>query len=177
MEIGLIGLGRMGGNMRERIRRAGHTVVGYDRNPDVSDVDSLQAMVDALPAPKVVWVMVPAGDPTRATIEDLKGLLSEGDIVIVAGVRSGRPRDQRIQRHGEPKIWHRPARGQGGDGAWALFLGREPDSPERRSFTDPFVPSSHRACRDGVSRGCLDTGSRHARTLLDTNGGGAEKRI
>ncbi len=85
MEIGLIGLGRMGGNMRERIRRAGHTVVGYDRNPEVSDVDSLQAMVDALPSPKVVWVMVPAGDPTRATVEGLKGLLGEGDIVIDGG--------------------------------------------------------------------------------------------
>ena len=85
MEIGLIGLGRMGGNMRERIRRAGHTVVGYDRNPEVSDVDSLRAMVDALPSPKVVWVMVPAGDPTRATVEELKGLLSEGDIVIDGG--------------------------------------------------------------------------------------------
>ena len=59
MDLGLIGLGKMGGNMRERIRRAGHTVVGYDRNPDVSDVDSLEAMVDALPSPKVVWVMVP----------------------------------------------------------------------------------------------------------------------
>ena len=43
MELGLIGLGKMGGNMRERIRRGGHTVVGYDRNPDVSDVDSLEA--------------------------------------------------------------------------------------------------------------------------------------
>ena len=85
MEIRLIGLGRMGGNMRERIRRAGHTVVGYDRNPEVSDVDSLRAMVDALPSPKVVWVMVPAGDPTRATVEELKGLLSEGDIVIDGG--------------------------------------------------------------------------------------------
>ena len=85
MEIGLIGLGKMGGNMRERLRRAGHTVVGYDRNPDVSDVDSLQAMVEALPSPKVVWVMVPSGDPTRATILALKELLGEGDIVVDGG--------------------------------------------------------------------------------------------
>ncbi len=85
MDIGLIGLGKMGGNMRERLRRAGHTVVGYDRNPELSDADSLEAMVEQLPSPKVVWVMVPAGDPTRATIADLKGLLGSGDIVIDGG--------------------------------------------------------------------------------------------
>ncbi len=85
MEIGLIGLGKMGGNMRERIRRAGHTVVGFDRNPDVSDVDSLAALVEALPSPKVVWVMVPAGEPTRDTVTELEGLLSEGDVVIDGG--------------------------------------------------------------------------------------------
>ena len=67
MELGLIGLGKMGGNMRTRLRNAGHTVVGYDRNPDVSDVASLAEMVEQLPSPKVVWVMVPAGDPTRDT--------------------------------------------------------------------------------------------------------------
>ena len=78
MEIGLIGLGKMGGNMRERLRRAGHTVVGYDRNPDLADADSLEAMVEALPSPKVVWVMVPSGDPTRATVSALKDLLGEG---------------------------------------------------------------------------------------------------
>lgn len=85
MEIGLVGLGKMGGNMRERLRRAGHTVIGYDRNPDVSDVDSLGALVDALPSPKVVWVMVPAGDPTRATVKELGDLLGEGDVVVDGG--------------------------------------------------------------------------------------------
>ena len=85
MDIGLIGLGKMGGNMRERMRRAGLTVVGYDRNPDVSDVDSLADLVEALPSPKVVWVMVPAGDPTRATVKELAGLLSEGDVIVDGG--------------------------------------------------------------------------------------------
>jgi len=83
--LGLIGLGKMGGNMRTRLRNAGHEVVGYDRNPDVSDVPSLEAMVEALPSPKVVWVMVPAGDPTHATIAALKELLNEGDLVIDGG--------------------------------------------------------------------------------------------
>jgi 6-phosphogluconate dehydrogenase len=85
MDIGLIGLGKMGGNMRERMRRAGLTVVGYDRNPDVSDVESLEALVEKLPSPKVVWVMVPAGDATRATVKELGGLLGEGDVVVDGG--------------------------------------------------------------------------------------------
>ena len=85
MEIGLVGLGKMGGNMRERIRRAGHTVVGFDRNPEVSDADSLEAMVEQLPSPKVVWVMVPAGAATHATVEALGELLGEGDLVIDGG--------------------------------------------------------------------------------------------
>jgi len=85
MEIGLVGLGRMGGNMRERLRRAGHTVVGYDRNADLSDSSSLADMVGRLPSPRVVWVMVPAGDITRTTIEELGGLLSAGDVVVDGG--------------------------------------------------------------------------------------------
>ncbi len=85
MHIGLVGLGKMGGNMRERMRNAGVTVVGYDRNPDVSDVASLAELVEKLPAPKVVWVMVPAGDPTSSTIDELDGLLAEGDVVVDGG--------------------------------------------------------------------------------------------
>ncbi|WP_035847216.1 phosphogluconate dehydrogenase (NAD(+)-dependent, decarboxylating) [Kitasatospora azatica] len=85
MELGLIGLGKMGGNMRERIRRAGHTVIGYDRNPDLADVASLQELVTKLQGPRVVWVMVPAGAPTQATVEELAELLSPGDIVVDGG--------------------------------------------------------------------------------------------
>src|SRR4051812_27034028 len=85
MELGLVGLGKMGGNMRTRLRDAGHTVIGYDRNPDLADADSLAAMVEQLPSPKVVWVMVPAGDPTRDTIQELGELLGEGDLVVDGG--------------------------------------------------------------------------------------------
>ena len=85
MEIGLVGLGKMGGNMRTRLREAGHTVVGYDRNADVSDAASLEEMVAQLPSPRVVWVMVPAGDPTRETVEALGELLGEGDLVVDGG--------------------------------------------------------------------------------------------
>jgi 6-phosphogluconate dehydrogenase len=85
MDIGLVGLGKMGGNMRTRLRNAGHTVVGYDRNPDVSDARSLAEMVEQLPSPKVVWVMVPSGDATRATVKELGDLLGEGDLVVDGG--------------------------------------------------------------------------------------------
>ncbi|MEV6211118.1 phosphogluconate dehydrogenase (NAD(+)-dependent, decarboxylating) [Kitasatospora sp. NPDC051914] len=85
MELGLIGLGKMGGNMRERIRRAGHTVIGYDRNPDLADVDSLQELISKLHGPRVVWVMVPAGGPTQETVEQLAELLSPGDVVVDGG--------------------------------------------------------------------------------------------
>ena len=85
MDIGLIGLGKMGGNMRTRLRNAGHTVVGYDRDPDLTDVDSLEELVAALPSPTVVWVMVPSGEPTRQTVEALGELLEEGDVVVDGG--------------------------------------------------------------------------------------------
>jgi 6-phosphogluconate dehydrogenase len=85
MQIGLIGLGKMGGNMRQRLRNGGHTVVGFSRKADISDVDSLQALAAALPSPKVVWVMVPSGDATRQTIETLAGLLGSGDVVVDGG--------------------------------------------------------------------------------------------
>ncbi len=85
MQIGLVGLGKMGGNMRTRMRNADLTVIGFDRNPEVSDVDSLEAMVAQLPSPKVVWVMVPSGDPTRETVLQLAELLGEGDLIVDGG--------------------------------------------------------------------------------------------
>jgi 6-phosphogluconate dehydrogenase len=86
MEIGLIGLGKMGGNMAQRIRNAGHTVVGYDRSESAPrDVASLEGLVAKLNAPRAVWVMVPAGGPTDDTVTALGDLLSEGDIVIDGG--------------------------------------------------------------------------------------------
>jgi 6-phosphogluconate dehydrogenase len=85
MQLGLVGLGKMGGNMRERLRRAGHDVVGFDRNPEVTDVGSLDELVAALAAPRVVWVMVPAGAITQGVVRDLASKLSSGDLVIDGG--------------------------------------------------------------------------------------------
>jgi 6-phosphogluconate dehydrogenase len=85
VQLGLIGLGKMGGNMAERVRRAGHEVVGYDNAPGKRDVDSLEGLVQALSAPRVVWVMVPAGEPTRSTVRQLGELLEPGDVVVDGG--------------------------------------------------------------------------------------------
>ena len=85
MHIGLIGLGKMGNNMRTRLRKAGIEVTGYDRNPDVTDVPDTAALVAALPTPRTVWVMVPAGAITQSVIEDLAEKLEEGDLVIDGG--------------------------------------------------------------------------------------------
>ena len=86
MQLGMIGLGRMGGNMAERLRRGGHEIVGFDQAPDAKrDADSLEALVAALDAPRAVWVMVPAGKPTTDTVDKLGELLSPGDLVIDGG--------------------------------------------------------------------------------------------
>jgi 6-phosphogluconate dehydrogenase len=85
MHIGLIGLGKMGGNMRSRLRKNGVEVTGYARQRDVSDVGSVEELVAALPAPRTVWVMVPHGQPTDDVINELKKHLEPGDLIIEGG--------------------------------------------------------------------------------------------
>jgi 6-phosphogluconate dehydrogenase len=94
MELGMIGLGRMGGNMAQRLMRGGHTVVGFDPDAEArkalegdggGSADSLQALVGALPAPRILWMMVPAGKITDGTVDALAGLLAPGDVVIDGG--------------------------------------------------------------------------------------------
>ena len=85
MQLGMVGLGRMGGNMRERLRGDGHEVIGYVRTPKDSDVGSLTELVGRLTAPRAVWVMIPAGDPTEQAIRELTGLLDKGDLIVDGG--------------------------------------------------------------------------------------------
>jgi 6-phosphogluconate dehydrogenase len=131
MQLGLIGLGRMGGNMRERIRAAGHEVVGFDHNPNISDVSSLQELVEKLAAPRVVWTMVPAGEITEGTIDTLADLLSDGDLIIDGGnskFTDDRPRAERLKTKGigymdcgvSGGIW-------GSQNGYALMVGGDAD--------------------------------------------------
>jgi 6-phosphogluconate dehydrogenase len=85
MQIGMIGLGKMGGNMAIRLRRAGHEVVGYARTAAGRDVASLEELAARLSPPRTVWLMIPAGPPTRQTISQLRDLLGPGDLVVDGG--------------------------------------------------------------------------------------------
>lgn len=85
MHIGLVGLGKMGNNMRERLREHGVEVTGYDPNPAVTDVTTLADLKAALPTPRLVWVMVPSGKITDDVITQLGDTLDKGDLVIDGG--------------------------------------------------------------------------------------------
>jgi 6-phosphogluconate dehydrogenase len=107
MQLGLIGLGKMGGFMAERIRLGGHQVVGFDFSADAVakltasgnvGASSLEEMVSKLEAPRAVWLMVPSGKPVDDTIATLETLLSPGDIIIDGGNSNYK---DTIRRHGE----------------------------------------------------------------------------
>jgi 6-phosphogluconate dehydrogenase len=85
MHIGLVGLGKMGGNMRSRLRVKGIEVTGFARTREVSDCDSIEEMVSKISSPRIVWVMVPHGKPTDEIIDKLETLLEKGDLVIEGG--------------------------------------------------------------------------------------------
>ena len=82
MRIGLVGMGRMGGGIRTRLERAGHTVVAYDLDATRSDVAALAELVEVLAPPRVVWLMLPAGEATAQAVEVLSALLAPGDTLV-----------------------------------------------------------------------------------------------
>ena len=137
MELGLVGLGKMGGNMRQRIRNAGHTVVGFDHNQDISDSKDLADMVGKLTAtdqPKVVWIMVPvqAIDPV---VTELAELLSPGDIVIDGGNSRWTDDTRRAAQLAEKDIRFVDCGVSGGvwglENGYALMYGGEPEDVEK----------------------------------------------
>jgi 6-phosphogluconate dehydrogenase len=94
MQLAMIGLGRMGGNMVERLIQRGHSLVVFDRSTDAmakyeklgaTRASDLAAVAKTLAAPRVIWIMVPAGDPVDLTIATLKPMLSPGDVIIDGG--------------------------------------------------------------------------------------------
>ena len=112
MDLGMVGLGRMGGNMAQRLLAGGHRVVAYDANAEAVavsrsqgalGVDSLEELVVNLEPPRAVWIMVPAGPPTDATIDSLIPLLGPGDVLLEGGnanYKDSMARASRLSQHG-----------------------------------------------------------------------------
>jgi len=113
MQLAMIGLGRMGGNMAERLMRHGHEMVVFDRTAETvakyeklgaTGTNDLTKMVQALRAPRVIWIMVPAGDPVDQTIATLTPMLSPGDIIIDGGNSNFHDTIRRGQQLAQSKI-------------------------------------------------------------------------
>ncbi|MFF8673506.1 phosphogluconate dehydrogenase (NAD(+)-dependent, decarboxylating) [Streptomyces sp. NPDC015242] len=145
MQIGLVGLGKMGGNMRERLRNAGHTVIGYDTDPEKSDVSSLADLVNQLEAPRTVWVMVPAGGPTQHVIDQLAGLLKPYDTVVDGGNSRWTDDEKHAEELSKRGIGFVDAGVSGGvwglKNGYALMVGGEKETVDRlRPIFDALKP-------------------------------------
>jgi len=129
VQTGLFGPGRMGGNMAQRLRRAGHDVVGYARSPEGRDVASLEELVERLSPPRTAWVMIPAGEATQQTIAELRGLLEAGDLVIDGGNSHYTEDRENARRLGARKIGFVDAGVSGGiwglENGYGLMVGGE----------------------------------------------------
>ena len=130
MKLGMIGLGRMGANMAQRLMKGGHDVVGFDPQPaarkdleskGASTADSLAALVAALPAPRVLWLMVPAGEITDSSLDTLLPLLAEGDTVIDGGNSFYKDTQRRAARFAEHRMAYVDCGTSGG--VWGLEEG------------------------------------------------------
>ena len=155
MQIGLVGLGRMGGNMARRLMRDGHAVFGYDPSAEAvaelesfggNGADSLKALVDALDAPRTVWIMVPAGDITQTTVDELSEHLSPGDTLIDGGNSNYKETIQRAEQMGNLGIDMLDSGTSGGvwglENGYCLTIGGNKDAYERnrpifRSLSPP----------------------------------------
>jgi 6-phosphogluconate dehydrogenase len=143
--LGMVGLGRMGWGMTQRIREQGLAVVGYDFAAEHRDVASLDELVAALPAPRVVWVMLPAGDPTETTLTALLGLLAEGDVVVEGGNSNFRDSVARGGRFAERGIGYVDAGVSGGvwgrtEGFCLMVGGADAHVARAQPFFDALAP-------------------------------------
>jgi 6-phosphogluconate dehydrogenase len=144
MKIGMVGLGRMGGNMAGRLRDASHEVVGYAATPP-SDVASLAEVVAALQPPRIVWLMVPAGDPTEETITRLRELCAKGDLVVDGGNSNFRDSIRRGQALAKRGIGFVDAGVSGGiwgrENGYCLMVGGEVGPVDRiRPILEALAP-------------------------------------
>jgi 6-phosphogluconate dehydrogenase len=151
MELGIVGLGRMGANMARRLMRDGHKIVAYDVNPDAvsqlasegaEGASSLEEMASKLSAPRSVWVMVPAGEITEKTVEDVAAVLESGDAIVDGGNSYYRDDIRRATKVGEKGIDYVDCGTSGGvfglDRGYCLMIGG-PDRAVQR--LDPIFAS------------------------------------
>jgi 6-phosphogluconate dehydrogenase len=144
MQIGMVGLGRMGANMARRLARGGHAVVGYDRAPGaaqalgaeaMSAAGSLAELVGRLPAPRAVWVMVPAGPPTEDALAELGSLCAPGDVLVDGGNSFWQDAIRRARQLAERGVALLDAGTSGGvfglERGYALMVGGEAAAFER----------------------------------------------
>jgi 6-phosphogluconate dehydrogenase len=155
MKIGIVGLGRMGANMAQRLMRGGHEVVAFDAAAHAraalaakgaKGVDSLATLCAALAAPRSVWLMVPAGDATQTTLEDLAPLLARGDTVVDGGNSNYRDTQRRAKALAERGVHYVDCGTSGGvwglENGYSLTIGGEAAAVERlRPVFETLAPA------------------------------------
>jgi 6-phosphogluconate dehydrogenase len=132
LKLGMVGLGRMGGNMTERLRENGHEVATYARSGDGRTAGSLEELVGQLEPPRVVWLMIPAGAPTEESIAQLLDLLERGDVIVDGGNSNFRDSQRRAATASEHGMEFIDAGVSGGiwgrEVGYALMVGGTPDA-------------------------------------------------
>src|SRR4051812_6163442 len=158
MKLGMVGLGRMGANMALRIVKAGHAVVGFDLDPvareavktsGASAIDTLAGLVAALPTPRALWVMVPAGEITEATLADLAGMLAPGDTVVDGGNSNYKDSQRRAKAFSQRGIDYLDCGTSGGiwglKEGYSLMVGGDEAAVERlRPVFEALAPANDR---------------------------------
>ena len=158
MKLAMIGLGRMGASMARRLAKGGHEVVAYDAAAQarrafaakgVKVVASLAAVVKALPSPRVLWIMIPAGDPTGATLAELAPLLAPGDTIVDGGNSNYKDTQRRAREHSGRGIAYVDCGTSGGvwglENGYSLMVGGEGKAVERlRPVFETLAPAKDR---------------------------------